>query len=108
MKYEYLATDQALSQFCSDIADAPRIAFDTEFVSEDRYFPELCLIQVAAKGLWAIIDPLVVPDTQPFWNLLSAPGHLTIVHAGARNSGFAVVRLAIVPRIGLTRKLPRA
>ncbi len=88
MKYEYLSTDQALCQFCTDIADAPRIAFDTEFVSEDRYFPELCLIQVAAKGMLAIIDPLVVSEIEPFWHLLSSPGHLTIAHAGREEFRF--------------------
>ena len=88
MKYEYLSTDDALRDFCSRIAGAPSIAFDTEFVSEDRYFPDLCLVQVAARGEAAIIDPLKVTNLQPFWHTLSSPGHVTIAHAGREEFRF--------------------
>ena len=88
MKYEYLSTDKALGEFISQIADAPLIAFDTEFVSEDRYFPDLCLVQVSALGKSAINDPLTVSDLRPFWHMLSAPGHVTIVHAGREEFRF--------------------
>lgn len=88
MNYEYLATDQALADYCDDLARAEVIAFDTEFVSEDRYHPELCLIQVAAKGRPAIIDPLAVSQLTPFWTLLVAPGHVTVVHAGREEFRF--------------------
>jgi ribonuclease D len=80
--YEYIDTPQELDAFCRSIADAPTIAFDTEFVSEDTYRPELCLIQVAAGGQLAIIDPLALDDVTPFWELLVTPGHETVVHAG--------------------------
>jgi hypothetical protein len=30
----------------------------------------------------AIIDPLSINDVKPFWDLIVAPGHETIVHAG--------------------------
>ena len=82
VKYEYLTTDDALRDFCTRLEGAPLIAFDTEFVSEDRYVPELCLVQVAAAGEAAIVDPLVIPDLRPLWRLLSAPGHVSVVHAG--------------------------
>lgn len=88
MKYEYLSTDEAVRDFCSHIASAPLIAFDTEFVSEDRYFPDLCLVQVAAHGEAAIIDPVNVTDLDPFWKALAAPGHVTVVHAGREEFRF--------------------
>ncbi len=88
MKYEYLSTNQEVEHFCRDISDAPRIAFDTEFVSEDRYYPELCLVQVAAGGQLAIIDPLTVSDLGPFWRLLTTPEHLSVVHAGREEFRF--------------------
>ena len=88
MKYDYLSTDEAVGDFCRQIADAPLIAFDTEFVSEDRYYPELCLVQVAAQGQLAIIDPLTVSDLTPFWQLVASPGHTTVVHAGREEFRF--------------------
>src|SRR5438128_1756246 len=46
--YDHITSDQHLHDFCETIAAAPIIAFDTEFVSEDSFLPELCLIQLAA------------------------------------------------------------
>jgi ribonuclease D len=88
VKYEYLSTDRAVCEFCQQIAGAPLIAFDTEFVSEDRYFPELCLVQVAAQGQLAVIDPLTVADLTPFWQLVASAGHTSIVHAGREEFRF--------------------
>ncbi|MCU0960537.1 MAG: ribonuclease D [Pirellulaceae bacterium] len=96
VNYEYLATEQAVADYCDAIARAGVIAFDTEFVSEDRYHPELCLIQVAASGHPAIIDPLAVADLTPFWKLLAAAGHVTVVHAGREE--FRFCRRAIQAR----------
>jgi len=71
-----------LQEFCEYLAGVPLIAFDTEFVSEHTYRPQLCLIQVAAGDRLAVIDPLAVRDVKPFWQALAAEGHDTIVHAG--------------------------
>jgi ribonuclease D len=77
-----------LEQFCGELAGAETIAFDTEFVSEDTYRPHLCLIQVAAAGRVAAIDPLALPDLTPFWQLITRPGHTTVVHAGREEFRF--------------------
>ena len=82
MDHEHITTDRALARLCADLASAESIAFDTEFVSEHSYRPELCLIQVAAGDRLAVIDPQPLASVRPFWELLAAPGHQTIVHAG--------------------------
>jgi ribonuclease D len=88
VQYDNIISDQDLRDFCTGIAEAKVIAFDTEFVSEDSYQPELCLIQVAAQGRLAIIDPYAVGDLTPFWELLAAPGKETLVHAGREEFRF--------------------
>ncbi len=82
MTHELVTTDQHLAQVCGELAAAPDIAFDTEFVSEHTFRPQLCLVQVAAADRLLVIDTLAVRDMRPFWELLAAPGHNTIVHAG--------------------------
>ena len=82
MRYEHVVTQQQLVEFCDSLRDAPAIAFDTEFISEDSYKAELCLVQVAAADRLAVIDPLAIEDVNPFWELLAAAGHETIVHSG--------------------------
>ncbi|MCS7466647.1 HRDC domain-containing protein [Stieleria sp. ICT_E10.1] len=88
MEYESISAIDDLRQFCDELADAPIIAFDTEFVSEDRYRPQLCLIQVAAGERLAIIDPLAMHTTAPFWDLLVQPGRTVIAHAAREECRF--------------------
>ncbi len=88
MQYEHITDPRQLDDFCASVAAAPWIAFDTEFVSEDSYRPELCLVQVAVGDRLAVIDPLAIPDMTPFWNLVVASGHETIVHAGREEFRF--------------------
>lgn len=88
MRYDHIITDQHLRDFCELIAPAEILAFDTEFVSEDSFQPELCLIQLAAGGHLAIVDPFEVQDLSPLWNLLVAPGRQTLVHAGREEFRF--------------------
>ncbi|MGD9722357.1 MAG: ribonuclease D [Pirellulales bacterium] len=82
MQHDHITTDRDLAALCRDLSTAPWIAFDTEFVSEHSYRPHLCLIQVAAADRLAVIDPLALRDVRPFWELVAAPGHQTLVHAG--------------------------
>jgi ribonuclease D len=82
LDYQHITSDRQLEDFCRAVAAAPSIAFDTEFVSEHTYRPQLCLIQVAAGDRLAVIDPLAVRSVAPFWELVAAEGHETIVHAG--------------------------
>jgi ribonuclease D len=83
-------TDSELLQFCKDLAKVETIAFDTEFISENSFRSELCLVQVAAGDLLAVIDPLSIKDMTPFWETLVAPGHETVVHAGREELNFCL------------------
>ncbi len=82
MKPEYVQTETELETLCRRLNDRELIAFDTEFVAEDSYRPQLCLVQVAVHDHIAIIDPLACPNLEPFWNLLLDAGRKVVVHAG--------------------------
>ncbi|WP_237607637.1 ribonuclease D [Roseimaritima sediminicola] len=88
VQHESITTREQLDQFCDTIAREDWIAFDTEFVSEDRYRPELCLLQIASGNRLAVVDPLTMPDTQPFWDLISTPGRTVIAHAAREEIRF--------------------
>lgn len=85
-----VTTERQLTALCQRLAACPSIAFDTEFVSEHTYRPQLCLVQVAAGGDLSVIDTLAVGDLAPFWEVLAAPGHETIVHAGREEIAFCL------------------
>jgi len=90
VEYEHITTQQALRGFCESLAGTTPIGFDTEFVSENTYRPQLCLIQVAAGDRLAVIDPLALDDVTPFWELLVHGDQETIVHAGREEFRFCL------------------
>ena len=93
VQYRDITTDEQLREYCRDLAHAKSISFDTEFVSEHTYRPVLCLIQVAADGALAVIDPIAIGDVTPFWEAIVAPGHETIVHAGRGELEFCLLAI---------------
>ena len=64
------------------LGKSPAIGFDTEFVGEDSFRPELCLIQIATAEQLFVIDPFSVGPLEEFWKLLLDPARTTVVHAG--------------------------
>ena len=78
--------------------DVEYIAVDTEFVSEDTYRPDLCLIQVAADQQLAVIDPRDLDSVTPFWELLCDGPHQTIVHAAREEFRFCLSAVGRRPR----------
>ena len=88
VNYDYIESDAQLLEFCDRMRNSLVVGFDTEFVSEDSFEPQLCLVQVAAEGHLAVIDPLAVNDMKPFWKQIAEPGHVTVVHAGREEFRF--------------------
>ena len=80
MDYTDITTDRQLDDFCNRAANSKDIAFDTEFVSEDTYHPDLCLLQIATDDELAVVDTKTV-DAAPFWKLLAEGQQTTIAHA---------------------------
>ena len=83
-----LITDSAaLANLCARLADAPFVCVDTEFMRENTYWPELCLIQIADTEEAAAIDPKAPGlDMQPLLDLLvNNEDVLKVFHAGGQD-----------------------
>jgi ribonuclease D len=86
-----IETNEALAAFVAELASAPYLALDTEFLRDQTYYPKLCLIQVAAnlpsgEGLEAIIDPLAPGiDLGPFYDLIRRPDIVKVLHAARQD-----------------------
>ena len=87
-QFSYITNQESLHELCDKISAHQIVAFDTEFVAEDSYRPELCLVQVAVDQEVAIIDPYTCGDLTPFWNRLVDPANNVIVHAGREETLF--------------------
>ncbi len=55
---------------CDRLRASGRIAYDTEFIGEETYWPQLCLIQLASTDEVVLIDPQAIEDMSPVWDLL--------------------------------------
>ena len=79
-------TTDDLKGFVSELSGAPYLALDTEFLRDQTYYPKLCLIQVAAPGIEAIVDPLAPGiDLTPFYELIKRPDIVKVLHAARQD-----------------------
>ena len=88
MQIHPLITDSAtLAALVDRLAQHPFVAVDTEFMRENTYWPDLCLIQIASPEEAAAIDPKVEGlDLQPLWDLLvNNEEVLKVFHAGGQD-----------------------
>ncbi len=85
MEERFVDTPAALEDLAKDLAGAPWLAVDTEFLRERTYRPELCLIQVAGPELAACIDPLALDELGPLRKLLMNPGTVKVFHAARQD-----------------------
>src|SRR3546814_971589 len=79
-----IETNAALVEFCDLIGNSDFIAVDTDFMRENTFWPELCLIQVADRDHAAAIDPMAPGiDLKPLLDLLVGnEDMLKVFHAG--------------------------
>ena len=67
-----ITTSQELADTVAALEKSDFVTVDTEFIRETTFWPELCLIQMAAPGVTALVDPLAVPDVDELLALLDA------------------------------------
>ena len=88
MKIHPLITDsQTLADLCARLSKSPFVAVDTEFMRENTYWPELCLIQIGDAEEAAAIDPKAKGlDMTPLMDLMVENEEvLKVFHAGGQD-----------------------
>jgi ribonuclease D len=74
-----IANEAELQALTNRLRDAPVIGVDTEADSLHCYQEKLCLIQISAPGIDALVDPLAGLELQPFLDVL---GSSTLIFHG--------------------------
>ncbi len=90
-------TPAEIAALAERVAAAESVAFDTEFLWERSYWPQLCLIQVAIEGLVAVADPLASGDVRSLWEAI-ATAPLVVVHAGEHDLGIMHDQIGRLPK----------
>ncbi|TPQ27023.1 ribonuclease D [Methylomonas koyamae] len=81
MSIQYIDKPDQIADLCRQIANEPWIALDTEFLREKTYYPKFCLLQIAAPGWVACVDPLAVGDLSELFDAIYAPNIVKVLHS---------------------------
>jgi ribonuclease D len=93
-----IETTQELEKLCEKLAAAGSFALDTEFVRERTFYIQLGIVQVAANGLEAVIDPNAVESLEPLYALVTDASVEKVVHAGEQDFAALYEKGEIVPK----------
>ncbi len=85
--HDLITTTEALDDLCTRLAKSEFVTVDTEFMRENTYWPELCLLQIANEEEAAAIDPLADGiDLTSLLDLLTDNEEvLKVFHAGGQD-----------------------
>jgi ribonuclease D len=95
--HDLVTSQPGLAALLDHLRASRRFAYDSEFIGEMSYHPQLCLIQVATSQRVSLIDPMGQIDLRPFWELLCDPTVEKIVHAGEQDMEPVVRHLGRAP-----------
>jgi ribonuclease D len=97
--YILISQTPPLADWCAKAAEADFVAVDFEFMRENNYYSQLCLIQVATPASAIVVDPLAPGlDLAPFWALLNDADVLKVFHAGGQDIEIVVNKTGRVPQ----------
>jgi len=74
-----------LEAFCDHARAEGSLALDTEFARERRYNAQLQLVQVATRRESSLVDPLVLGDLTPLWEVVADPAVEVLLHDAAQD-----------------------
>jgi ribonuclease D len=84
---------------CEEIRAAGIVGFDTEFLSEFTYRPDLCLLQFATPNRCVAVDPLEVGDLSAWWDLMTDDTTRIVVHGSREEIKFCLTNAGRRPRL---------
>jgi ribonuclease D len=95
--FHLIATADGLAEQLARWTDAPWLAVDTEFVREETYFAQLCLVQLSDGVTHVCVDALAL-DLMPLFAFLMRPQALKLLHSAGQDLELFVQRGGDCPR----------
>lgn len=97
-KYLLLETQTDFDAFVDANQAITWLAYDTEFIMEKRYYPELCLIQVATEVGTYLIDSIKIEKLDGLMRMMENPDVLKITHAGENDYRIFYKLFGVLPK----------
>jgi len=80
-----ISSEPQLNKYLKSIQNITLLAIDTEFRRIDSYFPELCLIQIAAGSNLECIDVLSIKNLEPLFEKLYDSKTIWVIHSARQD-----------------------
>ena len=80
-----IESESQLNKYLQSIQNDSLLAIDTEFRRIDSYFPELCLIQIAAGNYLECIDVLAIKNLEPLFEKLYDSETIWVIHSARQD-----------------------
>jgi ribonuclease D len=95
---DVITSTPALEALCRKLAASDHVTVDTEFLREQTFWPQLCLIQLAGPDAEAIVDPMHPGlDLAPFYALMADPNVVKVFHAARQDIEIVFTKTGGVP-----------
>jgi len=80
-----ITNESQLHKYLKSIQNDSLLAIDTEFKRIDSYYPELCLIQIAAGNYLECIDVLAIKNLEPLFEKLYDRKTIWVIHSARQD-----------------------
>lgn len=95
---DVITTTSALQTLCEKLSASDYVTVDTEFLREQTFWPQLCLIQLAGPEAEAVVDPMYPGlDLTPFYTLMADPSTVKVFHAARQDIEIVYTKTGVVP-----------
>lgn len=95
---DVITTTSGLQSLCEKLSDSDHVTVDTEFLREQTFWPQLCLIQLAGPNAEAVVDPLHPGiDLAPFYRLMADNRIVKVFHAARQDIEIVYTKAGLVP-----------
>ncbi len=87
-----------LQNLCTVLAAGAFVTVDTEFLREQTFWPQLCLVQLAGETEEAVVDPMAAGiDLGPFYHLMTDQRCIKVFHAARQDIEIVYTKAGVVP-----------
>ncbi|MEM7774715.1 MAG: ribonuclease D [Pseudomonadota bacterium] len=95
---QVITESHALADACQRLSEHPYVTIDTEFLRENTFWPQLCLIQIASASEALIVDPLAPAiDLAPFYALMADNSVIKVFHAARQDVEIVWYEADLIP-----------
>ena len=98
MPHRLIVDQSQFEDFCAHLRKSKTVAFDSEFVSEYTYQPQLCLLQFATPEGCVAVDPYQVENLESWWDVMTDDETTVVVHGGQAEVRFCLTHAGRCPR----------